>query len=167
MGKRIELNDDRQHSLRSARAAGERDELANWVAQFLVSASSDNAVLARELSEQLGWWVGPVRLPIDELHRLAGPVGDPVLCPVDEGYWDDRVDAIYRHAEEGWEPPPVIVAYRLRPARCRGGQPPGREPAPRRQEDGMGGRRVRAPGAPRPLRPNMDKARAASGERQG
>jgi hypothetical protein len=112
MGKENRMNDDRQYSLESARAAGERDELAGWVARFLASPGSDNAVLAQELCEKLGWWAGPVRLPIDQLHRLAGPAGDPVLCPVDETYWDDRVDAMDQLAEQGWEPPPVIVAYR-------------------------------------------------------
>ncbi len=78
------MNDGRQHSLKSARAAAEGDELAGWVAGFLASPGSDNPVLAKMLPEELGWWAGPVQLPIDELHRLAGPAGDPVLCPVDK-----------------------------------------------------------------------------------
>lgn len=106
------MNDDGSYSVDSARAASRRDELPAWVAAFLASPGSDNPVLAGELTEQLKWWVGPQRLPIDELHRLAGPSGDPVLCPVDEDYWDERVEDMDARAEEGWDPPPVIVAYR-------------------------------------------------------
>ena len=106
------MNDRRPYSLESARAAGDRGELAGWVAEFLASPGSDNPALAEGLSAELGWWAGPVRLPIDQLNRLAGPAGDPVLCPVDDNYWDDRVDAMDRLAERGWEPPPVIVAWR-------------------------------------------------------
>jgi hypothetical protein len=105
------MSDD-GYSLQSARSASERDELAGWVAGFLASPGSDNAVLAEALGRKLKWWVGPQRLPIDQLHRLAGPPGDPVLCPVEEDYWDDRVEAMDQLAEGGWEPPPVIVAYR-------------------------------------------------------
>ncbi len=108
----MEVNDGSCYSVESARAACERDELAGWVAGFLASPGSDNAILAGQLSEQLGWWAGPVRLPLDQLHRLAGPPGDPVLCPVDDEYWDDRVDAMDELADQGWEPPPVVVAYR-------------------------------------------------------
>jgi hypothetical protein len=105
------MNDDVSYSVETARAASERGELDRWVADFLASPGSDNAALAAELTEKLKWWVGPQRLPISRLQRLAGPAGDPVLCPVDEDYWDDRVEAMDELAEEGWEPPPVIVAY--------------------------------------------------------
>jgi hypothetical protein len=112
MGKPRGMNDDRPYSVESARAAAERDELAGWVAEFLASPGSDNPALAEGLSTELGWWTGPVQLPLDRLNRLAGPPGDPVLCPVPEKYWDERVDAMDELAEKGEEPPPVIVAYR-------------------------------------------------------
>ena len=57
-------------------------------------------------------WTGPVQLPIDQLHRLAGPPGDPVLCAVADDYWRDDVDELGEKVEDGWEPPPVIVAFR-------------------------------------------------------
>lgn len=99
-------------SLESARRAAEEDRLRDWVARFLASPGSDNPVLAEQLTSELAWWAGPYQLPLDELHRLAGPPGDPVLCPVDEEYWDERVDSLDRLAERGWDPPPVIVACR-------------------------------------------------------
>jgi hypothetical protein len=64
------------------------------------------------LPAELEWWAGPVQLPLDKLNRLAGPPGDPVLCPVDDEYWDERVDSMDELAERGWDPPPVVVAYR-------------------------------------------------------
>jgi hypothetical protein len=106
------MDDEFQFSVESARSAAEHDELSGWVSRFLASPGSDNAWLGQQLSKGLGWWTGPIRLPLNQLHRLAGPAGDPVLCPVDEGYWDDRVETMEERAEDGWEPPPVICAYR-------------------------------------------------------
>lgn len=101
-----------EFSVKSAQRAADQDRLGDWVSRFLASPGSDNAVLAEKLSKELGWWGGPIQLPLDKLHRLAGPPGDPVLCPVDEEYWDDRVASMDKLAEQGWDPPPVIVAYR-------------------------------------------------------
>jgi hypothetical protein len=53
-----------------------------------------------------------VRLPIDQLHRLAGPPGAPALEILDEEEWRDDVDDLAGHVENGMEPPPVIVSYR-------------------------------------------------------
>jgi hypothetical protein len=103
---------DPEFSLESARQAAAKDELSDWVRRFLASPGSDNPVLAETLTEELHWWGGPVEVPLDRLNRLAGPPGDPVLCPVDEDYWDDRVESMDRLAEAGWEPPPVVVSYR-------------------------------------------------------
>jgi hypothetical protein len=101
-----------KYSVSSARAAGDRGELADWVAGFLSSPGSDNGALAAALVGEIEHWVGPVLLPIDRLERLAGPPGDPVLCPVGDDFWDERVDDIEETAERGGELPPVIVAYR-------------------------------------------------------
>lgn len=108
------MDNDSSYSLQTARDASKRNDLGTWVAGFLASPGSDNAVLACELTDELKWWSGPISLPIGDLQRLAGPSGDPVLCPVDDDYWDDRVAAIDDLVERGWEPPPVIVAYRDR-----------------------------------------------------
>jgi hypothetical protein len=99
-------------SVDTARAAAERDELGDWVARFLASPGSDNAPLGKKLCNELKWWAGPVLFPIRRMHRLAGPPGEPVLCEVDEDYWDERVDAMEALVEEGAELPPVILAYR-------------------------------------------------------
>ena len=106
------MQDESEFSVASAREAAQEGRLGEWVRQFLGSPGSDNAPLAQRLSEELGWWAGPVQSPLDQLQRLAGPPGDPVLCPVDEEYWDQRVEAMDRLAEEGRELPPVIVAWR-------------------------------------------------------
>jgi hypothetical protein len=106
------MSDGTEFSVESARAAAERDELGDWVARFLASPGSDNAVLAALLSDRLRWWTGPVQLPIHQLHRLAGPPGDPVLYPVDDDYWRDDVEELGEKVEDGFEPAPVIVAYR-------------------------------------------------------
>lgn len=106
------MSDDERYSVEGAAKAAERDELAEWVRAFLASPGSDNPVLANELTERHRWWIGPLLLPLHLLQRLAGPPTHPVLCPVDEEYWDDRVDDMARRIdEETWTPAPVIVSY--------------------------------------------------------
>jgi hypothetical protein len=104
----------RQHdySLDSARRAAEKDDLAAWVAEFLASPGSDNAPLGAKLTDPPRSWTGPLRLPIRELARLAGPSDHPVLEPVDEDEWRDDVDDLAEKVDEGFDPPPVIVTYR-------------------------------------------------------
>ena len=106
------MRDAPEYTLETARRAAERDELADWVAAFLSSPGSDNAPLGAQLTERPRWWLGPVRLPLDQLHRLAGPPGEPVLVPTDEDEWGDNVHDMKEQVEDGWEPPPVIVSAR-------------------------------------------------------
>ena len=104
---------DERFSVDAARRAADRGELREWVSRFLASPGSDNAPLAAELIERLEHWIGPVQLPLNRIQRLAGPPEDPVLVPVDEDYWDDRVDEMAERIEgaDDWEPAPVIVSY--------------------------------------------------------
>ena len=99
-------------TVEDARRAAERDELGPWVARFLASPGSDNAALGHALTHPPRFWIGPVRLPLRHLHRLAGPPGHPALVTVDEDEWRDDVDHLEEKVEEGWEPPPMIVTYR-------------------------------------------------------
>ena len=104
-------HDDPAFSVEGARQAAERDELREWVRRFLASPGSDNHILAEKLARELPWWTGPVEVPLNRLERLAGPPGDPVLCPVDEDYWDERVESMDKLAEKGWDPTPVVVSW--------------------------------------------------------
>jgi hypothetical protein len=102
-----------EFTLDSARRAAELDALASWVRRFLSSPDSDNAVLGNQLTSEERWWIGPLPLPIDSLHRLAGPAEDPVLVAVDDDYWRDDVgDMADKVSDDGWQPPPVVVTYR-------------------------------------------------------
>jgi hypothetical protein len=101
-----------EYTPETARIAARRDELGDWVAEFLSSPGSDNAELADELTDRLGWWLGPVQVPIDDLHRLAGPPGAPVLQALGDDEWRDDVDDLTRRIEAGHEPAPVIASYR-------------------------------------------------------
>ncbi len=105
------MTNDFDSSVDGARGAQRRGELGRWVAEFLRSPGSDNAVLGEELRREQSSWCGPVELPFDELQRLAGPADQPTLGRLDP---DDleRVDGMAESMEEGWEPPPVIVSYR-------------------------------------------------------
>lgn len=106
------MADGSEHSLDAARRAAGEGRLAEWVADFLASPGSDNPVLAEQLSTGRRWWLGPVPISIHRLNRLAGPPGEPVLCPVDDEEWSDRVEDMEEKIEQGWEPAPVIVSYR-------------------------------------------------------
>jgi hypothetical protein len=96
----------------TAREAAGRDELDRWVADFLASPGSDNAELGKQLTSAQRWWLGPVELPIDRLHRLAGPPDSPALETVEEDEWRDDVDDLAAQIERGDEPAPVIVTHR-------------------------------------------------------
>jgi hypothetical protein len=107
------MRDHEPFSVEAAQRAAERGELAEWVRRFLASPGSDNAPLAEELTTRHTCWTGPVEVPISRLHRLAGPPEDPVLCPVEDDFWDDRVDDMAERIEDdGWTPTPVIASYR-------------------------------------------------------
>lgn len=103
---------EQQHSVESARQAAERDDLGSWVEDFLASPGSDNAELGEKLERERQWWAGPVRLPIEQLARLAGPPEHPVLRPVDDDEWRDDVYDMADKIRGGWEPPPVVVTCR-------------------------------------------------------
>jgi hypothetical protein len=106
------MTDVDRYSVDAARAAAERGELGDWVVEFLASPGSDNGELAAALAARPRWWLGPLEVPLEDLNRLAGPPGEPVLVPVDEDYWRDDVDDLGHKVRRGYEPPPVIATYR-------------------------------------------------------
>lgn len=105
-----DINDD-DLTVAGARRAAERDALGEWVATFLRSPGSDNAELADTLLDDTAFWLGPMKLDFDELHRLAGPADQPTLAPLPEEGVETAKD-MKDSVEEGWEPPPLIVSYR-------------------------------------------------------
>ena len=102
-------NDD-EYTVQSARDAGERGELAGWVAGFLASDGSDNAELGEQLEQEYPMWFGPVRIAFDRLHRLAGPPDQPTLERLDE---DDleTVESMEESIDDGWDPPPFVATW--------------------------------------------------------
>ena len=106
------MTDHEEFSVEAALRAAERDELGDVGGRFLASPGSDNEALAHDLTHPPRTWIGPVRLPLDQLHRLAGPADQPVLVTVDEDYWRDDVNDLEDKVEDGWEPPPMVVTYR-------------------------------------------------------
>jgi hypothetical protein len=96
--------------LASAREAAARDETALWVGDFLASRGSDNATLAAALALREHWWLGPLRVPLSDLIRLAGPEDD-ALVPVSEDEWEGDVGSMEESIEAGWEPPPLLAEY--------------------------------------------------------
>ena len=106
------MSDEHEFSTASAREAAERDDLEQWVVDFLASEGSDNAELGEQLTEPKRWWLGPLQLPIDQLHRLAGPADAPVMKVLDDEEWREDVEDLAEAVEEDFEPPPVVVSHR-------------------------------------------------------
>ena len=106
------MTDGPEFTTETARAAAGREELGEWVADFLASPGSDNAPLAELLTERSLLWIGPVLVPLDQLHRLAGPSGHPVLEEVEDHEWRDDVQDLAERIEGGLEPAPVVLSYR-------------------------------------------------------
>ena len=111
VGEGRRLRDTRRFSLASACAAAGEDRIPRWVGEFLASRGSDNVVLAAGLAERPHWWLGPLRLPLTALVRLAGPEGD-LECPIEPQQWERDVDAMEYSIERGWEPPPLLAEWR-------------------------------------------------------
>jgi hypothetical protein len=104
------MSKDRSFSVDDARAAADAGRLASWVADFLASPGSDNAELGEQLASEYPVWQGPIELPFDRLHRLAGPPDQPTLERLDS---DDleTVDAMEDSIDDGWTPPPFVVTW--------------------------------------------------------
>ncbi len=101
-----------EFTVEAARAAAENGDLQRWVVDFLASEGSDNEDLAEQLRSDKSLWMGPVELPFDELHRLAGPPDQPTLSRLKD---DDleTVEGMQQSIEEdGWEPAPMVASYR-------------------------------------------------------
>src|SRR5690606_5868035 len=68
--------------------------------------------LGEMLVEEMGCWIGPLEVPLDQLRRLAGPPGAPVMVEVGEDAWRDDVAGLADQVDDGYEPPPVIASWR-------------------------------------------------------
>ena len=104
------MSDTRTFSLASAVAASKDDDLALWVGEFLSSRGSDNAALAAGLAQRKHWWLGPLKVPVDDLVRLAGPE-DEALVPIEPEEWEGDIESMEESIESGWEPPPLLAEY--------------------------------------------------------
>jgi hypothetical protein len=94
------------------RAAAE-DHLAEWVCDFLASPGSDNAALAVAVAFEPKWWLGPIRVDLDDLYRMAGPeADDDIVVPIEEPEWEAGLRVMGESLNSGWEPPPLLVSIR-------------------------------------------------------
>lgn len=104
------MSEDAELTVDGARRAADRRRLGEWVAAFLAEPGSDNEELGEQLRDEVDSWTGPIRLPFDELHRLAGPPGQPTLERLD----DDDLDTVEDMGDSidgGWDPAPLIATF--------------------------------------------------------
>lgn len=99
---------EHEPTVESARAAADAGELEDWIRAFLAEPGSDNEALGDQLADRGLLWHGPVRLPFDELHRLAGPPDQPTVERFDEEGIEQAKD-MKETIEDGWEPAPLIA----------------------------------------------------------
>jgi FMN phosphatase YigB (HAD superfamily) len=97
-------------SLAAAAAAAREGCTPLWVGDFLASHGSDNVVLAAALAQRPHWWLGPVRVPLRALVRLAGPE-DGLEWHIDPAEWEHEVQAMGDELTHGWEPPPLLAQW--------------------------------------------------------
>jgi ParB-like nuclease domain len=67
-------------------------------------------VLAAALAQKRHWWLGPIRVRLDDLVRLAGPE-EEALVRVAPDVWEGDVEEMQESLEQGWEPPPLLAEY--------------------------------------------------------
>lgn len=104
------MHNDHEFSVSAARRAAAAGALGPFVADFLAAPGSDNTALGRELADEVVVWTGPMQLPFDVLHRLAGPPDQPTLGRLDEDDLD-TVESMRESIDDGWEPAPLVVTY--------------------------------------------------------
>ena len=106
------MSDEKQFSLLSAQRAANEGRLSEWVAQFLASPGSDNALLAASFAFGGSKYLGPIQMDLDRLTPMAGPDESKVVVPVTENEWESDVGAMGHSVEQGWHPPPLLVSHR-------------------------------------------------------
>ena len=104
--------DGNEYTVDTARQAADEDRLGEWVKDFLASPGSDNAALGEQLADPPRHWLGPVSLPTNQLHRLAGPPDAPVLEVVPEDEWREDVEDLADQVDDGMEVPPLVVSHK-------------------------------------------------------
>jgi len=104
------MADEQDFTLDTARSAARDDRLHEWVDGFLASPGSDNAVLGEQLRREYTLWFGPVEVPFDRLHRLAGPEDQPTLERLDDDDLD-TVESMEESIDDGWTPPPFVATW--------------------------------------------------------
>ncbi|HEY1739982.1 MAG TPA: ParB N-terminal domain-containing protein [Acidimicrobiia bacterium] len=102
---------EQSFSLASARTAAAAGDTAQWVGDYLASRGSDNATLAAGLAARPHHWFGPMRVPLAQLVRLAGPESD-ATCRIDPAEWAHDVEAMESSLEQGWAAPPLLAELR-------------------------------------------------------
>jgi len=100
-----------EFSLASAQQAADDDRLTEWVADFLASPGSDNALLGATLALSGATCLGPMRVELDWLTPMAGPNEDEVVVPIPEEDWESDVEAMEQSIAHGWHPPPLLVSH--------------------------------------------------------
>lgn len=85
--------------------------LEHWIYTYLETGAWANLGLRDGLQQQPRWWLGPVELPLTQLHRCCGP--EPEMeYRVSPESWEERVTRIAAYLTTPLTVAPLIVEYR-------------------------------------------------------
>lgn len=100
---------DEKMGLQGALAAAAEGRIEEWVHEFLHTVGNNKA-LSEGLMLQKRYWVGPLRLCLDELVRCAG-LGSDMEYQMEPVRYEQHITGMVESIKGGWEPPPLIATY--------------------------------------------------------
>ena len=107
------MSSEPDYSTEGARAAAERDELVDWVVDFLGSPDSDNAALAASLRQEGLTWAGPIRVADRRVASDSPDLRTIRFCNPSMTTSGATMSMSWRATSRREpEPPPVIVTFR-------------------------------------------------------
>lgn len=97
-----------KHDVASARRAAAEDRLLEWILDYLRQPSWANRSLAAILTGQRPILRGPIKVPLSELRRIAGPE-EGIRYRKDPEVWAREISAITESCGHPDELPPILV----------------------------------------------------------
>jgi hypothetical protein len=101
--------DELVFSVKEAKQFNEQGKIEQWVHLFLNSVGK-NKPFSEGLKLQQRYWLGPILIRLDQLHRCCGAEqGIKYQQPVE--HWENSVSKMQKLIQEGWDMPPLIVNH--------------------------------------------------------
>jgi hypothetical protein len=86
------------------------NNIEEWVHEFLTT-SGNNVHLSAGLKKKNRYWLGPVKLYLNKLHRCCGPE-ESIEFKISLKDWNKNVSRIVDQIENGYEIAPLLVEFK-------------------------------------------------------